>query len=288
MTKRKKTSITVGDVFTFPIKENLYCYGQIIADVKPNPKLYILFDIASNNILDIQTIIKQPILAITHLEDYAIEEGKWKIIGNAEIALKNIAFPNYLVGFNAIVESYDGRVIRHATERDLKELDYRNTFSPSVFEILAKHKYEGGKWDEFFNDILYNSEKWEETNDNQIDDEDFFQKKDLSIHRKNYEINTLKKNKISNNEQNLIEISIQYGLNNDNFSINRYLSRRYEIEILLDNCLRVSGYGECSGGEIGSGDMFIYCYVNDLEKALKIITMELKKHDLLEGATITY
>ena len=89
-----------------------------------------------------------------------------------------------------------------------------------------------------------------------------------------------------NNE--LVEIKIRYALDNNGFGTPEDLNRRHQIEDLLDDCLMETNNGECDGGEIGNGEMIIFCYVIDPEKAVETIRKELEKHGYLEGARISY
>jgi len=64
------------------------------------------------------------------------------------------------------------------------------------------------------------------------------------------------------------------------------LSKRHEIESVLDYTLGWFGNGHCSGGEIGSGSMSVFCQVLDREKAIEVITTQLIKNNLFDGTTI--
>jgi len=64
------------------------------------------------------------------------------------------------------------------------------------------------------------------------------------------------------------------------------LSKRHAIESLLDNALGWLGNGHCSGGEIGSGSMSVFCQVLDRENAVRIIKALLTENNLFDDATI--
>jgi hypothetical protein len=59
------------------------------------------------------------------------------------------------------------------------------------------------------------------------------------------------------------------------------------VEGIINKLLRETGYGDCNAGEIGNGQIFIYCRVKDPDKALEMIRNELNKHHLLVGAVST-
>ncbi len=274
MTKKKKVNPKVGDVFTFPIDEHSFCFGQVItANSASFTKLYILFDFVSDVMTDIQTVIRKPILAIAHLDDGCILDGIWKIIGNTEVALKNIKYPNYLMGLPQVVISYDGRELRQATEQDILELDYPSSYTSHIFVDLARAKYANQEWADVYDEILFDKDKWVETSQNRSNSF--------------YQVN-LDDTKVDDHEDDMVEVTIQYKIDTGGFGTPEDLVRRYKIEEVLDSCLRKTGYGDCGGAEIGSGEMLIFCFVKNPEKAAKIIKQELEKHGLLDGANITY
>jgi hypothetical protein len=163
MVKKKKIKTHIGDIFSFSIKENNYCFGQIISESKAvGAKLYILFDFVTDSIPDIFTIINKPILAIAHLDDSSIEMGDWNVIGDNEPALKNIMYPNYLThGPEPFVINYSDMNIRLATAQDILELDFPTSYTSNVFELLAIAKYvdvEIGL--EAFERFLFKPDKW--------------------------------------------------------------------------------------------------------------------------------
>jgi hypothetical protein len=82
----------------------------------------------------------------------------------------------------------------------------------------------------------------------------------------------------------LSPLAIEYPI--DGMGTLRDLYKRHKIEELMDECLGWTGLGHCDGGDIGSGTINIFCFVVDHEKALPVITEELKRNHLLEGARI--
>ncbi|MEW6697622.1 MAG: Imm26 family immunity protein [Bacillota bacterium] len=282
---RKKIKAKVGDVFAIPINENLYCFGQIVAQVEPNPKLYVMFDFALDKIPEINSIINKPILAIAHMQDFAINDNEWPIIGNMEVALKNLKYPFYKIykGNQMMVMDYLGKLVREANNKDLVELDFRTTFSSFDFESLAKEKFLFNKsmkmLEKDYSDILYVHSKWIKPSTDEID-------KDYYFHQVQNQPPLSGEVQDNNNEKTMLTITFRIdgtGLNEP-----KNIEKRHYIEKLLDTCLTETGLGDCDGGEIGSDVMMIYCFVTDPEKAVNIIKEELKKAHLLDGAVITY
>lgn len=282
---RKKIKAKVGDVFAIPINENLYCFGQIVAQVEPNPKLYVMFDFALDKIPEINSIINKPILAIAHMQDFAINDNDWPIIGNTEVVLKNLKYPFYKIykGNQMMVMDYLGNLVREANDSDLKELTFRTTTSSFDFESLAREKFLLNKsneiLDENFGKILYDNSKWTKPSINEAD-------KGYYFFREQGQPELLNGVQGERNEKTMLTITFRIdgtGLNEP-----KNIEKRHYIEKLLDTCLTETGLGDCDGGEIGSDVMMIYCFVTDPEKAVNIIKEELKKAHLLDGAVITY
>jgi predicted DNA-binding WGR domain protein len=64
------------------------------------------------------------------------------------------------------------------------------------------------------------------------------------------------------------------------------LDRRDRVEELMNECLGWCGLGHCDGGDMGSGQVNVFCYVVDVAIAERVIVGDLKEHGLLEGAVI--
>jgi hypothetical protein len=64
------------------------------------------------------------------------------------------------------------------------------------------------------------------------------------------------------------------------------LDKRVRIEELMNAELGWTGLGHCDGGDIGSGEMNIFCYVADATIAESVIVRTLEAHGLLAGAVI--
>lgn len=82
----------------------------------------------------------------------------------------------------------------------------------------------------------------------------------------------------------LHSIVIQYKVEGRG-SVNDH-DRRVRVEALMNECLGWSGLGHCDGGDMGSGQMNVFCNVVDAAIAERAIVSDLKKHGLLEGAVI--
>ncbi|WP_176560052.1 Imm26 family immunity protein [Brevibacillus dissolubilis] len=168
MARKKKHEPKAGDVFAIPVKEGHYCFGQVVSD-RPSAtyeKLYILFDVFLEGVdHDITGLIRQPVLAIAHLDDESIKDGDWVILGNTDVALPSIKYPEYLTGPENIggpeqVIDYEGEVIRDATPQDLDELTYPESYSSHAFDGIAQARFAGGPWEEEYEELRFDPQKW--------------------------------------------------------------------------------------------------------------------------------
>lgn len=79
-------------------------------------------------------------------------------------------------------------------------------------------------------------------------------------------------------------LSIEYQLGSWGSSAD--LEKRHKVEELLDDCLGWTGLGHCTGGQIGSGSMEVFCGVVDPFIALDSILETLRQNNFLEDAVI--
>ena len=66
------------------------------------------------------------------------------------------------------------------------------------------------------------------------------------------------------------------------------LERRHAIQGMVDECLGWTGNGHCDGGDIGSGEMSVFCFTVDPVIACQSLVEYLAMEEELEGATMAY
>ncbi|MFB6364943.1 hypothetical protein ACFCP7_12865 [Paenibacillus elgii] len=88
-------------------------------------------------------------------------------------------------------------------------------------------------------------------------------------------------------EKELTGVMIQYKIDKGN-NVEEDLKKRGRVESLMNECLGWTGNGHCDGGDYGSGTMNIFCFVVDVEIAIKTIVKELEKNNLLISCTVAY
>jgi hypothetical protein len=79
-------------------------------------------------------------------------------------------------------------------------------------------------------------------------------------------------------------VVVQYRL--DQWGSARDLDKRDRVEEVLAECLNWTCNGFCDGGDIGSGEMNLFCLVLDPDAAGNTLVSALKKNRLLKGAVI--
>jgi hypothetical protein len=264
VSRKKKIKPCLGDVFTFKLENGFNCFGQIVA---PCPKdvwdmLYILYDFASVDQPYVSEIVKKPILAIANLVPGDIEDGTWTIIGNDEIPASSIVLPNYVITNQSkggtVVLRYDGTFVRSSTiEEQMLAADNKipnlRTWSTRTggFESIAKYRFDDGEWNEFDQEMLFEGSMWDAmANQDGMPLHDFLAKPSITTNR--YE------------HDQYHAVTIQYDLAAGGFGTKDDLDRRHRIEDLLRENLRATNNGDCDGGEIGNGEMIIFCNLPEL------------------------
>ncbi len=62
--------------------------------------------------------------------------------------------------------------------------------------------------------------------------------------------------------------------------------KRVRVEELMIECLGREGLGYCDGGDMGSGSMNVFCFVEKVGQAILVIVQALKANGLQKGAVI--
>jgi hypothetical protein len=155
MARRKK--VKIGDVFIIETDKGK-CYGQIVADGINN--CYLIFDIVSDEVLLPEQVVKKPIVFLTFTIDACIEEDKWKVIGNTSVP-SDIVYPIFKVRTTSgyMVTNHQGNYLRRASDDELERLKYHKSVSPALLEHAVQARFGSGKWEDYFDEILYKNSK---------------------------------------------------------------------------------------------------------------------------------
>lgn len=118
---------SIGDVFTIPLMNEDYAYGQVIQEREDHP-VCVLFECCSEEILDSSYVVTQRPISVVPLMGDKIGDFTFQVIGNAPV----------LVTGEGAVSEYEGRKVNH--------------FSDSYFTSLANAYYRLTDWDDSIHD----------------------------------------------------------------------------------------------------------------------------------------
>jgi hypothetical protein len=155
MPRKKKIKVKIGDIFKIKLAEDTYGYGQVVSEGKTSDCL-IAFDLHSYECPSLDEITSKDIIFFIQTVNSRLEDGLWDIIGNATVP--EISFPKYKEetehGFKLI--NYLGETINlNPTQNELEGAIRLKSRSPVTLENALKAKYITGKWDPYYNDLIY-------------------------------------------------------------------------------------------------------------------------------------
>ncbi|WP_313893617.1 Imm26 family immunity protein [Psychrobacillus sp.] len=138
MARRKKIKVSFGDLFTIPGKNELMTIGQVVYKGSTS-NVFIIFDCVYKQGESINEIKNNPILFIVNTVDTKLEDSEWKVVVNKKISealILRIYIAETLDGF--VVLDAGRKIIRHATENDVKCLSTLTSVSPVILEDAVK------------------------------------------------------------------------------------------------------------------------------------------------------
>ena len=151
----------VGDIFQIPVDESRVGYGQIVADIRPNPLLLAVYEplFPRRQAAPLQEIVRAPILFLANSLDSKIWHEQWPVVGRIPPSLDRIPFPAFKTTMEKAedyyVVSYDGSRRRRATPEEIDRLDFRTTVAPQRLENALKAQYGLIPWEAGFERLRY-------------------------------------------------------------------------------------------------------------------------------------
>ncbi|MEH6955185.1 Imm26 family immunity protein [Neobacillus drentensis] len=82
-----------GDVFSIPLSNGSYGYGQILWHKGKKSVTCAILKMNSENILLVEEIIQSIVVSVITTRSEDLDEGKWKIIGNVPLMIKEEMVP---------------------------------------------------------------------------------------------------------------------------------------------------------------------------------------------------
>lgn len=163
MARKAKVEVNVGDVFQIPIDDARVGYGQVV--LKPEKPILFICVFAMTTppgaSPDTSDIVRSDILLAGSTFDALINNGQWKIVGNATSNLSSIALPVYKsgIGDDVIVETLDRSRSRKASKQEESSLPFRTYTAPIGFEMALKAIGGIGEWLPLFDKLKYETLK---------------------------------------------------------------------------------------------------------------------------------
>lgn len=130
----KKIKWTDGDVFAIPLMDNSFSIGQVLDSQMENVVRIALYDEKINSLenINLLSLCKEPnLISLLASTREQLDYGFWKIIGNKEVTVSKIDFPNQQYR----IANWIGAVIYDAVVLE----DFLNSF----YSFLP--------WDDWFN-----------------------------------------------------------------------------------------------------------------------------------------
>lgn len=153
----RKKKVNIGDVFTIPLNENRYGYGQVV-EIGEMYDILIAFDyISRDKILDVQEILSKDIVFLLRTTIVYIEDGYWDVIGNADLPT-DLNVPKYYIrdGLNDFeVVTASEHFVRIATEEDLNKYSENIAYSAGFLEDALNATLDTQNWKTLFKEMIY-------------------------------------------------------------------------------------------------------------------------------------
>ncbi|WP_236708134.1 Imm26 family immunity protein [Brevibacillus choshinensis] len=83
----------VGDVFSIPLSDDTYSFGQILWEKYRSPNC-ALFDCKSRENLPIEKVISSPVISVLNVGSECLDSFIWKIIGDAPVKITKLDVPD--------------------------------------------------------------------------------------------------------------------------------------------------------------------------------------------------
>jgi len=154
---KSRRRVSVGDLFMLTINNEQVSFGQVMANIPPNPPLLGIFEaLYKKESLPLQDeITKCPLLFLVNSFDVKIANGDWPVVGWQEPSFKDTPNFKFGTGENTMVINYDGTRRRAATPEEASLLELRNSVSPALL-LRAVRAYHGfDVWEADFDRYRY-------------------------------------------------------------------------------------------------------------------------------------
>lgn len=159
----KRFNLNIGDVFTIPLDNNQFGFGQVVAsyDKRSGGFVIAIFNYKSDDIsnVTISEICSKEILFLGFTFDAKIYHKDWTLIGNYIANIENIIMPYYRLGTppeEIYIVNHKGECIKDIDEKTFYKLSYKTEIAPIRYENALKAYYGLQEWkEEDYDKLLY-------------------------------------------------------------------------------------------------------------------------------------
>ncbi|KLU54842.1 MULTISPECIES: Imm26 family immunity protein [Paenibacillus] len=152
---KKRVSVKIGDVFSIKLNQDWNCYGQVVSEGRISDCM-IVFDLISMEHPTVSEITTKPIIFLIQTVNSRIEDGIWKVIGNAPIP--RMTFPMYKEetedGYT-LVDHKGDIVTETPSASQIEVASELESWSPVSLEKAVIARFVTGEWDPYYNDLIY-------------------------------------------------------------------------------------------------------------------------------------
>lgn len=159
-----KLKLSLGDVISIPLANNLFGFGQIVSpyDRKSGGFLIAIFDFKSSalNGVHLPNICNSEIIFLGFTFDAKLYHKHWSVIGNYTKNISTIKTPYNKLGTppdEIYLIDADNNILAEISEHEFHDLEYRTEIAPVRFENALKAHFGLQEWKgQDFDKILYN------------------------------------------------------------------------------------------------------------------------------------
>lgn len=150
----KKLRLHAGDVFTIPLGNGQFGFGQIVCFPKTKDSFIMaVYDYVSlsKEKIEIKEICSSKILFLGYSTDARIFHNIWDILGNYTVNLPEIVLPYFKLGSlpnEVFLVDHKGKRLVEIDELNFIKLEYETHFAPIRFENALKAYYGLLEWNE--------------------------------------------------------------------------------------------------------------------------------------------
>lgn len=158
----KRFKLNVGNVFTIPLGNGEFGFGQIVIFPKFKSEFIMcVFDIKEKNydVISVEKICNSPILFLGYSTDAKLYHKDWEVIGNYTSNISAIVMPYHRLGTppgDIYLTNYKSERVCEIDEETFNKLNYLTNYAPIRYENALKAYFGLQEWkEEDYDKLLY-------------------------------------------------------------------------------------------------------------------------------------